>query len=351
MPADDVLAGLRGAADALRDPDAAAALIRANNADPHCTGFLSRTIRDVAVQLHALQVRTAACEAARAACAAALGPRALEYRRARVCEARACAAVDEMTLCAALRLAAGVAAPLLALRGVFAAVVLAAHSLLMCCGTGAHPVISEAHGFAKMRQQQQALTGDPQQQLVTFFYLEGCPNSIALKPVAECLPAFFPTEVMFVSVEYGDLSLLQLMTNTLHALPVLQVSIKGKRYRYRGRHKLEPLLRFLSRALGRPPLAPTGIAAHCDAHPSACGGWRCERTDGEATVAELTGQPATLLHLSIAFLALRCCVWCWKRRRRQQAATQGVDDGGHPGVQEAVAAPVAPAAAIEPGGG
>jgi hypothetical protein len=147
---------------------------------------------------------------------------------------------------------------------------------------------------------------------------------------------------------------------------------------------------------GRPPLAPTGIAAHCDAHPSACGGWRCERTDGEATVAELTGQPATLLHLSIAFLvsivnrnvdppagrvdfvdcsiwshsrhrsppspltrtrrraatqALRCCVWCWKRRRRQQAATQGVDDGGHPGVQEAVAAPVAPAAAIEPGGG
>jgi hypothetical protein len=160
MPADDVLAGLRGAADALRDPDAAAALIRANNADPHCTGFLSRTIRDVAVQLHALQVRTAACEAARAACAAALGPRALEYRRARVCEARACAAVDEMTLCAALRLAAGVAAPLLALRGVFAAVVLAAHSLLMCCGTGAHPVISEAHGFAKMRQQQQVGASD-----------------------------------------------------------------------------------------------------------------------------------------------------------------------------------------------
>jgi hypothetical protein len=34
------------------------------------------------------------------------------------------------------------------------------------------------------------------------------------------------TQVMFVSVEYGDLSLLQLMTNTLHALPVLQVSIK-----------------------------------------------------------------------------------------------------------------------------
>lgn len=58
----------------------------------------------------------------------------------------------------------------------------------------------------------------------------------AMKPVVECLPAFFPSDVLFVSVEYGDLSLLQLMTNTLHALPVLQVSAKVRaRAHERGR--------------------------------------------------------------------------------------------------------------------
>jgi hypothetical protein len=52
-----------------------------------------------------------------------------------------------------------------------------------------------------------------------------------MKPVVECLPAFFPPDVMFVSVEYGSLSLLQLMTNTLHALPVLQVAAKVRALR------------------------------------------------------------------------------------------------------------------------
>jgi len=65
------------------------------------------------------------------------------------------------------------------------------------------------------------------------------------------VPAFFPPDVLFLAVEYSDLTLLQLMTNTLHALPVLQVHSRGKRYRYRGPHKLEPILSFLSRALVR----------------------------------------------------------------------------------------------------
>jgi hypothetical protein len=162
-----------------------------------------------------------------------------------------------------------------------------------------------------------------------------------MKAVVECLPAFFPTDVRFVSVEYSDLTLLQLMTNTLHALPVLQVTTRGKRYRYRGRHKLGPLVAFLAQALvslirsantvqitkliavfdrstllslnhrpsthpptrqAREPLAPAEAAEACAHDASARGGWRCERTDGEATAEELTGQPSPLLYLSTAFL-------------------------------------------------
>ncbi|KAI8463126.1 MAG: hypothetical protein J3K34DRAFT_527256, partial [Monoraphidium minutum] len=185
----------------------------------------------------------------------------------------------------------------------------------------------------------QARGADLRRQLVVFFHLEACPNSIAMKPVVECLPAFFPPEVLFVSVEYSDLSLLQLMTNTLHALPVLQVSVKGKRYRYRGRHALEPLLAFLARALNREPLAPPSAARLCAARPGACGGWRCGRVDGEATVEELTARPPPMLHLSLLFLAARACMWCWRRRRRP--AAQGGGGGGGGGAPPAAQAAAA----------
>eukprot|EP00878_Enallax_costatus_P020775 GHUV01021969.1.p1 GENE.GHUV01021969.1~~GHUV01021969.1.p1 ORF type:complete len:229 (+),score=25.60 GHUV01021969.1:224-910(+) len=61
--------------------------------------------------------------------------------------------------------------------------------------------------------------------LVTLFYLaDGCPHSQALKPVFECLTAFFPQEIRFVSVSHHEMSLVSLMTHGIHALPVIQVN-------------------------------------------------------------------------------------------------------------------------------
>ncbi|WIA37277.1 hypothetical protein OEZ86_014218 [Tetradesmus obliquus] len=85
-----------------------------------------------------------------------------------------------------------------------------------------------------------------------------------MKPVYECLPAFFPDTVRFVSVGYSDMSLMQLMSHGLHALPVLQVNARvnarGRKYRYSGKHWLGPMLHFVAKALGQEPLASLEVA-------------------------------------------------------------------------------------------
>ncbi|KAF6254236.1 hypothetical protein COO60DRAFT_1703429 [Scenedesmus sp. NREL 46B-D3] len=168
-------------------------------------------------------------------------------------------------------------------------------------------------------------------------------------------------QVRFVTVAYSDMSLMQLMSQGLHALPVLQVNARGRKYRYSGKHLLGPMLHFVSKALvggllqqlGQEPLASlevaqlcssgaqqqqqllpstggtssscsaaaagdgsgsAGVCAAADAGVGAgaareqqqvacCGAWSCPRWDGEATVEELERQQhAAFFWLSVVFL-------------------------------------------------
>lgn len=56
-------------------------------------------------------------------------------------------------------------------------------------------------------------------------------------------------QVPFVMIEYRNLSLMSLMSYGLHALPVLQVTAKGKKFRYSGKHHLGTMVQFVARAL------------------------------------------------------------------------------------------------------
>eukprot|EP00877_Chromochloris_zofingiensis_P002685 jgi/Chrzof1/12417/Cz06g33210.t1 len=140
-----------------------------------------------------------------------------------------------------------------------------------------------------------------------------------MKPVFECLPAFFPPEVPFVMIEYRNLSLMSLMSYGLHALPVLQVTAKGKKFRYSGKHHLGTMVQFVARALGTEPLASVESSRLCSSdNGSSCNGWYCPRWNGEATVEELAAQQhAPMFYISIVFLVCRACFWIWRKRRRQ----------------------------------
>eukprot|EP00879_Flechtneria_rotunda_P028405 GHRR01030512.1.p1 GENE.GHRR01030512.1~~GHRR01030512.1.p1 ORF type:complete len:256 (+),score=106.28 GHRR01030512.1:255-1022(+) len=177
----------------------------------------------------------------------------------------------------------------------------------------------------------------------------------AMKPVFECLPAFFPEQVFFVTVAYSDMSLMSLMSQGLHALPVLQVNARGRKYRYSGKHQLGLMLRFVSKALKREPLAGIEVVQLCSASSgpeqqqlqgqlhkvdgtgrdstdsgavdaaqqlTMCQQWQCRRWDGEVTAAELNNSQgqAALLYACVVFLGCRALWWWWQQCQRRKAA-------------------------------
>lgn len=244
-------------------------------------------------------------------------------------------------------------------------------------GRQLHDLLSSQHGNSSERRGRKS-------GVVVLFVLAGDPPSVAITPVFKCLPSFFHEEVQFVMVAYSELSLMALMSQGLHALPVLQVNAQGRRYRYSGKHWLAPMLHFVSRALAQEPVVGLDVAhfcssanqqqlagadgatcmqrglqdtvvasrvlqgvqswGRCDRESSCRRAWECSRWDGEVTLEELRSQRAApLFYISLVFLALRA-IWALRKWQKSAglAAPRAVQADAQPAVQQAVEAPYAP---------